>query len=87
MFINLTSEGEIIGSDPQDTTLYIESDEINPKHASICWKNGGYFVKDLGSKIGTWHRQGVYEWIPIDERMEIKICEQLFMFQYGGKSP
>lgn len=84
MFINLTAEGELIGSDPQEATLYIESDELHPKHCLITCKNGAYFLKDLGSKMGTWHRQGVYEWIPVEDRMEVKIFDQLFVFQYGG---
>jgi FHA domain len=84
VYINLTPEGEIIGSDPQEATLYIESDEIYPKHAHITCRNGTYFLKDLSSKIGTWHRQGVFDWLPIEDKMEIKIFDNLFVFEYGG---
>lgn len=83
-YINLTPEGEIIGADEDNTTLCIENAEMNPRHSQVMCRNGTYFVKDLGSKSGTWHRQGFFDGVIIEDKLEIKIFDELLLFEFGG---
>lgn len=85
IYINLTPEGEILGSDDKEATLYVENANLQPKHCQITCKNGLYTVKDLNSQTGTWYRQGMFEIIPLDDKKEIKIFEETLSFQFGGK--
>lgn len=60
LYMNLTPEGELIGSDPNDPslTVFMENSNLDSKHIQIIPKNGGYYVKDLKSSTGTYIRQG-----------------------------
>ena len=55
IYINLTSDGEVFGSDPNaDLTLYIENGGLSPKHADIKYdyNEKKYYLKDLDSETG-----------------------------------
>lgn len=55
IYINLTPEGEIFGSDPNaDLTLYIENGGLSPKHAEIKYdyNEKKYYLRDLDSERG-----------------------------------
>lgn len=55
IYINLTSDGEVFGSDPNaDLTLYIENGGLAPKHADIKYdfNEKKYYLKDLDSETG-----------------------------------
>lgn len=55
IYINLTPEGEVFGSDPEaDLTLYIENSGLSPKHADIKYdyNEKKYYLKDLESERG-----------------------------------
>lgn len=84
IYINLSPEGEIIGSDDKEATLYVENANLQPKHCQITCKNGLYTVRDLNSQTGTWYRQGMFEIIPIEDKKEIKIFEETLAFQFGS---
>ena len=84
-YVNLTPEGEIIGADEDSTTLCIENAELNPQHTQIICKNGTYFVKDKGSMSGTWHRQGFFDGVTIEDKFQVKIFDEQLSFELGGK--
>lgn len=55
IYINLTSDGEVFGSDPNaDLTLYVENAGLSPKHADIKYdyNEKKYYLKDLDSETG-----------------------------------
>jgi hypothetical protein len=55
IYLNLTSDGETFGSDPEaDLTMYIENAGLSPKHAEIKYnpKEKKYYLRDLGSDSG-----------------------------------
>lgn len=37
----------------------LSDDTVSQKHCQIYWKNGSYFVQDLGSTFGTFYRVGM----------------------------
>ena len=85
IFINLTPEGELIGSSEEKATLFIENANLKEKHTQIIHSNGSYFVKDLSGTTGTWHKPGIFDEIQIEDKMEIKIFDEHFIFEMGGK--
>lgn len=85
-YVNLTPEGEIIGSDEEKATLCIDFAGLHGQQAHILSRSGIYFLKDLsGNKASTWHRQSVFDGLPIEDKMEVLIGEESFYFEYGGK--
>ena len=85
MYMNLTPDGEIIGGDPNDTslTLFMENSNLDNRHVQISPKNCGYYLKDLNSSTGTYIKQGNQDPILIYDGMEIQINSQSFEFNYG----
>jgi serine/threonine protein phosphatase PrpC len=73
MYMNLTPDGEIIGGDPNDTslTLFMENSNLDNRHVQISPKNCGYYLKDLNSSTGTYIKQGNQDPILIYDGMEI----------------
>lgn len=65
--------------------MYIENGNLDKKHASINYRNGLYFLKDLNSSTGTWVKQSNYDPIVINSSMEIQIGGDIFSFKFGGK--
>jgi len=56
IYINLTADGEVFGSDPNaDLTLYVENGGLSPKHADIKYEYNEkkYYLKDLDSETGS----------------------------------
>lgn len=85
VFLNLTPEGEVIGSDSEDKsiTLFIENANLDKKHAQIIPKQGKYFLRDLNSSTGTWIQQGNDEPIMVFDGLEINIGVEEFRFSFG----
>lgn len=86
-YINLTAEGEIIGGDPNDTslTLYMENSNLDNRHIQIVSLNCLYFLKDLNSSTGTYTKQGNEDPILITDGMEMIINGQSFFFSFGSE--
>lgn len=98
LYLNLTPEGELIGSNPNDPslTVYMENSNLDSRHAQITPKNGGYYIKDLNSSTGTYIRQGKLYLISnfflgnndpilITNDQEIQINNENFCFQFGDE--
>lgn len=55
-YLNLTPEGEVFGSDPNENlTMYIENSNLSPRHAEITYlyAQKKYQLKDQNSKTGN----------------------------------
>ena len=85
LYLNLTTEGELIGSDPNDPnlTVFMENSNLDGRHIQILPKNGGYFLRDLSSSTGTYLKQGNDDPILITDGMEMLIGHENFKFTYG----
>ena len=51
-FYKITENGTLIGSNLQCEVLILE-DTVSNRHAEITKKNHQFYIKDLGSKYGT----------------------------------
>jgi hypothetical protein len=38
----------------RDNDVVISHPSVSRRHAEIVWENGGFFIRDLGSRNGTW---------------------------------
>ena len=85
-YINLTSDGEVIGDKDEDgqVTLAVPGANLDAKHAQIIYKSGSYILKDLSSTSGTWHKYGSFKWTPIYDKMRIKLESEEFQFEFGN---
>lgn len=57
IYVNPTAEGEVIGAGETDRdglTLSIENANLALRHTQICYKDNSYYLRDLGSELGTW---------------------------------
>ena len=77
VYINLTENGEIIGSSVHDCTLCLDDCDLLPKHCQIKYginnndqKKGGYYLKSFGE---TWLKIRYDCPAIIHDGMEIKI--------------
>ena len=79
LYVNRTSQGEVIGSDKNDKsiTLYIENANLLPRHAQIVFNNDTfqYFLSDCGTP-------GV--WVKIRWNRSLEIREGAMMKIGGG---
>ena len=87
VYINLTADGEIIGEDVDspDVTLGIKNHKLEGKHCQVYQRNGSYMLRDLNSSTGTWVKFGISDFVPIEDRMEIKLKNMSFIFEYGSR--
>ncbi|EGR27968.1 hypothetical protein IMG5_185510 [Ichthyophthirius multifiliis] len=84
IYLNLTEEGEVIGSDPQqDYTLYIENAGLSPIHAKINYQQDendeySYIIQDMQSEKGTWIKARAGNFISIENDMIFRIEDQQY---------
>ena len=45
-----------IGSSAADSQIVLASNEVSPAHCEIYYRNGQFFLRDLGAKTATWVR-------------------------------
>lgn len=56
-YVNPTAEGEVIGAGEPERdrlTLSIENANLALRHTQICYVGNSYYLRDLGSELGTW---------------------------------
>lgn len=60
--------------------LVINSVKVSREHAIITRERGEYYIEDLGSANGTWHKGEKIEKMKIKDGDEIFICDEKFKF-------
>lgn len=85
IYINQSHTGEIIGGNPEleEVTLGIREENLDSKHCQVVYRKGSYYIHDLDSSTGTWHKMGAFVYLPIEDQMEIMLEGVSFKFTYG----
>lgn len=84
IYINMTEDGEIIGSKPSErVTLSIENSGLDNEHFQILYREGIYYLKDLNSSSGTWLKFNNLPLFKIEDKTEIHLEGDIFTFEYG----
>ena len=86
VYVNLTDDGEIVGGLPGDrVTLAVENADIDDEHVQIVYRSGIYYLRDLSSTTGTWLKYGNPMLVAIEDKTEIYLEGDIFVFEYGEK--
>ncbi len=72
----------IIGRSSQVADLVIRDGNISRKHCAVVYKNGSYYITDLGSTNGLEYQGQQIKTKRIDEGDQFNICEFVFKFTY-----
>jgi hypothetical protein len=78
-------EDFVIGRGKTGCHLTIKDNNISRRHAAVAFRNGSYYIQDLGSVNGIEHKGKRIEHKRIEEGDEFSICEYelRFTFQAG----
>lgn len=77
--ILIESENTYIGRDPKDN-IQIAYKKISRNHALVTLESGRYFLKDLGSRNGTYLNNERIQEAPLISRDKITIGNRTFLF-------
>lgn len=72
----------VIGRGSQQTDLTIRDGNISRKHCAIIFRNGSYYIKDLGSTNGVEYRGNRIESKKIEESDTFYLCDYELRFTY-----
>jgi hypothetical protein len=78
----IDKEQFIIGRGSKTSDLPIRDGNISRKHAAVIRKNGGYFIKDLGSTNGIDHNGVRVDNKKIEEGDIFSLCDYQLKFTY-----
>jgi FHA domain-containing protein len=78
----IDKEQFIIGRGSKTSDLPIRDGNISRKHAAVIRKNGGYFIKDLGSTNGIDHNGIRVDNKKIEEGDIFSLCDYQLKFTY-----
>jgi hypothetical protein len=78
----IDKEQFIIGRGSKTSDLPIRDGNISRKHAAVIRKNGGYFIKDLGSTNGIDHNGIRVDNKKIEEGDVFSLCDYQLRFTY-----
>jgi DNA-binding NtrC family response regulator len=74
----LTERALTIGREAAD--IVIDVPAVSRRHAEVCWRDGGFFVKDLGSRNGTLLDGRPVQEAPLEPGGEIRIGDAILKF-------
>jgi hypothetical protein len=74
----------VIGRGSQNTDLTIRDGNISRKHCAVIYRNGQYYIKDLGSTNGVEYRGNRIESKKIEEGDVFYLCDYELRFSYRG---
>jgi hypothetical protein len=80
----IDKEQFIIGRGAKTSDLPIRDGNISRKHAAVVHRNGGYFIKDLGSTNGIDHNGIRVDNKKIEEGDVFSLCDYQLKFTYRG---
>lgn len=72
----------IIGRSSHVADLVIRDGNISRKHCAIIYKNGAYYIKDLGSTNGIEYHGKQIDTKKIEEGDQFNVCEFYFTFTF-----
>jgi hypothetical protein len=78
----IDKEQFIIGRGSKTSDLPIRDGNISRKHAAVIRRNGGYFIKDLGSTNGIDHNGVRVDNKKIEEGDVFSLCDYQLKFTY-----
>ena len=89
MFFNnnryqVDKEKFVIGRGSQNTDLTIRDGNISRKHCAVIFRNGQYYIKDMGSTNGVEYRGNRIESKKIEEGDVFYLCDYELRFSYRG---
>ncbi len=72
----------VIGRGSENTDLTIRDGNISRKHCAVIFRNGAYYIKDLGSTNGVEYRGNRIESKKIEEGDVFFLCDYELRFSY-----
>ena len=78
----IDKEKFVIGRGSQQTDLTIRDGNISRKHCAVIFRNGSYYIKDLGSTNGVEYRGNRIESKKIEESDTFYLCDYELRFTY-----
>lgn len=78
----IDKEKFVIGRGSQQTDLTIRDGNISRKHCAIIFRNGSYYIKDLGSTNGVEYRGNRIESKKVEEGDTFYLCDYELRFTY-----
>ena len=78
----IDKEKFIIGRGSQQTDLTIRDGNISRKHCAVIFRNGAYYIKDLGSTNGIEYRGNRIESKKIEEGDTFYLCDYELRFSH-----
>lgn len=74
----------MIGRGSDKTDLTIRDGNISRKHCVVVFRNGSYYIKDMGSTNGVEYRGNRIESKKIEEGDHFFLCDYELRFSYRG---
>jgi len=78
----VTKEEFVIGRGAKSADLAIKDGNISRRHGAIVYKNGNYFIKDLGSTNGIEFEGRHIDTKHIEEGDVVRLCDYELQFTY-----
>lgn len=80
----LTSSEVTIGRDAEQSSIVVPEQAVSRQHARITYRDGRWFLRDLGSRNGTLVDGRFVTEIELEHMLEIRIGDAIFKFVAAG---
>lgn len=80
----ISQEQYVIGRGSEGTDLTIRDGNISRRHCAVIYRNGAYYIKDMGSTNGVEYHGNRIESKKIEEGDVFFLCDYELRFSYRG---